>query len=81
MDFPIKLSARLIALSSVVASADAVPTRQAQLVFEELSARVDELGQQLHKLIATDVAVFNKHISDASLPAIVPVASMQEKRV
>jgi photosystem II stability/assembly factor-like uncharacterized protein len=81
LDFPIKLSAKLIALAGVVSSADAAPTRQAQMVFEELSARVDELRQQLHKLIATDVAVFNKHISDASLPAIVPVASMQEKRV
>jgi hypothetical protein len=79
LDFPIKLSAKLIALAGVVASADAAPTRQAQQVFEELSARVDGLRQQLHKLIATDVAVFNKHISDASLPAIIPAASMQEK--
>jgi hypothetical protein len=72
MDFPIKLSAKLIVLSGVVASADAAPTQQAQQVFEELSARVNERLQQLRKLIAADVAVFNKLIRDANLPAIIP---------
>ena len=72
LDFPIKLSARLVTLSGVVASADAAPTSQAQQVFEDLSARLDAHLQQLHELIDTDVAAFNKLIRDSSVPAIIP---------
>src|SRR5205823_6529998 len=49
LDFPIRLSARLVTLSGVVASADAAPTRQAQQVFEDLSACLDAQLQQLHE--------------------------------
>jgi len=72
LDFPVKLSARLVTLSGVVASADAAPTSQAQQVFEDLSACLDAQLQQLHELIDTDVAAFNKLIRDSSVPAIIP---------
>ena len=73
MDFPSRLSAKLTELAGVVSSADAAPTRQAQQVFEELSARVDAQMQQLRELIATDVAAFDKLIRDAKVPTIVSV--------
>ena len=76
MDFPIRLSAKLTELAGVVSSADAAPTRQAQRVFEELSARVDAQVQQLRELIATDVAAFDKLIRDAKVPTI--VSAVQE---
>ncbi len=72
LDFPVKLSARLVTLSGVVASADAAPTSQVQQVFEDLSACLDAQLQQLHELIDTDVAAFNKLIRESSVPAIIP---------
>jgi hypothetical protein len=77
LDFPVKLSARLVTLSGVVASADAAPTSQAQQVFEDLSACLDAQLQQLHELIATDVAAFNKLIRESSVPAIIPARQGQ----
>ena len=72
LDFPIKLSAKLLTLSGVVASADAAPTRQVQQVFQDLSAHLKVQLQLLHELIATDVAAFNKLIRESSVPAIIP---------
>ncbi len=73
MDYPVQLSAKFMTLAGVVASADAAPTRQARQVFEELSARLDGLLQQLREAIDTDVAALNKLIRESSLPAIVHV--------
>jgi photosystem II stability/assembly factor-like uncharacterized protein len=70
LDFPVKLTAKLVSLSYGVASADAAPTRQSEQVFKELSARVDEQLQQLRDLLATDVATFNKLIQESNLPAV-----------
>jgi photosystem II stability/assembly factor-like uncharacterized protein len=78
LDFPMKLSGQLAELSGVVASADAVPTRQSQEVFKELSARLNAQLQQLHELVATDVAAFNKLIRDASMPAIIPATQKED---
>ena len=69
---PMRLSAKLAALAGTVASADAPPTRQAGLLFDDLSARVATLTRQLHEIIDTDVATFNTQVHDASLPAIIP---------
>ncbi|HEV7236526.1 MAG TPA: hypothetical protein VGN15_10125, partial [Ktedonobacteraceae bacterium] len=73
MDYPMRLAAKIATLTEVVASADAPPTQQAQEVFADLSARIDAQLQQLRELIKTDVAAFNKLISDASVPAIIPL--------
>ncbi len=69
---PMRLSAKFAALAGTVASADAPPTRQAGLLFEDLSARVATLTRQLHEIIDTDVATFNTLVHDASLPALIP---------
>jgi photosystem II stability/assembly factor-like uncharacterized protein len=72
---PIGLTAKLAALAGTVASADASPTRQAGLLFDELSARVATLTHQLHEIIDTDVATFNTQVRDGSLPALIPPVS------
>src|SRR5437660_1258070 len=72
---PMQLSAKLAALAGTVASADAPPTRQARLLFDDLSARVAVLTRQLHEIIDTDVATFNTQVHDASLSAIIPPIS------
>jgi len=69
---PMRLSAKLAALAGTVASADAPPTRQAGLLFDELSARVATIIRKLHEIIDTDVATFNTQVHDASLPALIP---------
>jgi len=69
---PMQLSAKLAALAGTVASADAPPTRQAGLLFEDLSARVATLTRQFHEIIGTDVATFNTLVRDANLPALIP---------
>jgi photosystem II stability/assembly factor-like uncharacterized protein len=79
LDNPIKLSGKLAELAGTVASADAVPTRQAQEVFKELSARLAAHIQQLRELIATDVDAFNTLIRDSSVPAIIPAKQGQDK--
>jgi photosystem II stability/assembly factor-like uncharacterized protein len=69
---PIRLLARFAALAGTVASADAVPTRQARLLFEDLSARMAMLSRQLHECSESEVATFNLRVREASLPAIIP---------
>ena len=75
LDYPIKLNAKLAALSGVVGSADATPTRQAREVFADLSARVDAQLGRLRQILDTDLAAFNTLVRDASVPAIVPNAA------
>lgn len=72
---PLQLSAKLANLSGTVASADSSPTRQARLLFDDLSARLAALTRQLREVIDTDVAAFNARVSEASLPAIVTPAA------
>jgi photosystem II stability/assembly factor-like uncharacterized protein len=75
LDYPIKLNVKLSALSGIVASADAAPTRQSREVFAELAARVDEQLGRLRQIVETDLAAFNAQMRDASVPAVVPSAA------
>src|SRR5579883_955527 len=79
MSVPIRLSAKLAALSGTVASADAAPTRQARLLFEDLSASVAKLGQRLREIIDTDVAEFNAQVREGGLPAIIPPVTSTQR--
>jgi oligoendopeptidase F len=72
LNYPAKLNVKLTALTAVVASADAGPTRQAYELFEELSARIQEQQQRLQNLIDTDVKAFNTLIRELGVPAILP---------
>jgi hypothetical protein len=70
--YPTRLNAKLAALSSVVANADAAPTRQSYEVFQDLSARIDHQLERWREVLVTDVASFNALVRDAAIPAIVP---------
>ncbi|MFN8522865.1 MAG: glycosyl hydrolase [Chloroflexota bacterium] len=69
--YPTRLNARLVALSSVVASADARPTRQSYHVFQDLTARIDEQLRRWRDLLEVDVASLNALARDAGVPTIV----------
>jgi hypothetical protein len=71
---PSRLNAKLAALTSVVASADAVPTQQSYEVLQDLSARIDQQLERLYAILDTDVPAFNTQLREAAVPAILPKA-------
>ncbi|RMF92182.1 MAG: glycosyl hydrolase, partial [Nitrospinota bacterium] len=71
INFPTRLNAKLAALSSVVSSADAVPTRQSHEVFQDLSSRIDHQLARLQEVIDTDLAAFMQAIQEAGIPPVV----------
>jgi hypothetical protein len=72
--FPTRLNAKLAALPSVIASADAAPTRQSYDVFADLSARIDQQIERWRDAREVDVPGFNTLIRDVGLPAVLPKA-------
>jgi photosystem II stability/assembly factor-like uncharacterized protein len=70
LNFPIRLNNKLAALQGIVESADTKPTDQSYAVFKELSARLDQQLAKLDALVASDLAAFNKTLTDASLEAV-----------
>jgi hypothetical protein len=75
---PVKLDLKLAALMGVVTSADAAPTRQARIVFDDLSSRLDEQLGTLRTLVQHEVRDFNALIRELDTPAIVPRASAED---
>ncbi|MBI3330004.1 MAG: glycosyl hydrolase [Nitrospinae bacterium] len=74
LNLPTRLNAKLAGLTSVVASADAVPTQQAYDVFRDLSARINQQLGQLQDLIETDVAMVNNLIRQSGIPPIIAIS-------
>jgi hypothetical protein len=70
LNFPTRLNAKLAALTSVVASADGAPTRQAYDVFHDLSTRIDQQLMQLQEVMEKDVAALNELIRTSDIPPI-----------
>jgi photosystem II stability/assembly factor-like uncharacterized protein len=71
LNYPIKLNNKLAALASVVASADAAPTRQSREVYADLAARTDRALHRLQEVFATELDAFNATVRDAAIPAVV----------
>jgi photosystem II stability/assembly factor-like uncharacterized protein len=74
--YPVRLNFKLAELYGVVGSADACPTRQAHLVFDELSAQVDRQLDRMRDLVEREVAEFNRLVREAGTPAIVASAAL-----
>jgi len=67
---PSRLTRKLVSLTSVVASADWVPTSQSYEVFREVSARIDGYLKTLDAIIDTDISSLSNLISHIGLPNI-----------
>ncbi|MCB0036023.1 MAG: hypothetical protein KDE51_18460, partial [Anaerolineales bacterium] len=67
---PAKLNAKLMNVISVIASADEAPTQQAQAIFEQFAAQVDDYNAQLQTIMNEDVQAFNGLVQKAAVPAI-----------
>jgi hypothetical protein len=66
-----RLNQKLITLISVVAAADARPTRQTYDVFEHLSAQADEQLAALEQVLSEDVTAFVALLEERGAPLIV----------
>ncbi len=67
---PVRLDAKLMALSQVVASGDFGPTQGQLGVIDELSKLVDDNLETLQYVIDNDVAAFIEQVSELGLPPI-----------
>ena len=72
LNFPIKLNNRLAALRRSVETGDARPTDAAHVVFEELSAELDELLQRLARVEENQIVAFNRLLKNGGLAEIAP---------
>ncbi|MDA0244214.1 MAG: glycosyl hydrolase [Chloroflexi bacterium] len=66
-----KLNAKLLALPSVVASADTQPTSQSYAVFEYVAGLVDEQLAALNDVVETELAGFNGLLAELAVPSVV----------
>jgi hypothetical protein len=71
LNFPIRLNNKLAALGGVVGSAEAAPTAQSYVVYEEVVGQIDAELQKLSKIMKTDVPAFNQLVRDQNIPAVV----------
>ncbi|HVA92969.1 MAG TPA: glycosyl hydrolase [Chloroflexota bacterium] len=76
--FPARLNEKLAILVGAIDSDDGPPTRQAQAVFADLSARIDAARSRLWALLDADVPALNALLRDHGVPALVPAPSPQE---
>jgi hypothetical protein len=71
LNFPIRLNNKLAALGGVVGSAEAAPTAQSYMVYDEVVTQIDAELQKLSKIMKTDVPAFNQLVRDQNIPAVV----------
>jgi len=67
---PIRLNAKLAALTVVVGGADAAPTRQSFEVYRELAGQVEAQLSRLREVEATQLGAFNRRLRELDLPLI-----------
>ena len=67
-----KLVDALTTLTAVVASADAVPTRNSYAVLDVLSERIAEQTDALERIIDEDIPAFVEQIHELGVPSITP---------
>jgi hypothetical protein len=70
LNFPIRLNNKLAALGSVVASADAEPTLQSYVIYEDLVTRIDAELRNLRQILDKDLAAFNRMVKEQNVPAV-----------
>jgi photosystem II stability/assembly factor-like uncharacterized protein len=70
LNFPVKLNAKLAFLGGVVSSGDGKPTKNSQVVYDDVSARVDRQLEILADILGEDLVAFNSLIGSLRLPAV-----------
>jgi hypothetical protein len=72
LNLPSKLNSKLAEISSVVASADFAPPKQAYEVYEDIAGRIDPRLDRLKAVVDEDVSSFVNLIHELDIPAIIP---------
>ncbi|HXG91671.1 MAG TPA: glycosyl hydrolase [Blastocatellia bacterium] len=71
LNFPIRLNNKLAALAGVVGAADAPPTEQSYVIYEDLTAQVNAQLQKLNDVMRTDLPAFNRLVREQDIPAVI----------
>jgi photosystem II stability/assembly factor-like uncharacterized protein len=71
LNFPIRLNNKLSLLGGTVAGTEGRPTDQQQIVFRDLTRRIDEQLAILHAVTGEDLAAFNRLMRERDVPAVV----------
>lgn len=71
LNFPIRLNNKLAALGGVVGSAEAAPTAQSYMVYDEVAGSIDAQLQRLSQIMKSEVPAFNQLVRDQNIPAVV----------
>ena len=69
--YPIMLNDKMAGLGSNVASVDSRPTRNAYVVYDDLSAKIDRSVKETDEVVEKKVAEFNTFVKTQELPAII----------
>ena len=70
LNYPIKLNNKLAALLGVVQSADAAPTEQSKMLYEELATAINAQLAKLAVIRRDEFPAFNKRVREADLPLL-----------
>jgi hypothetical protein len=80
LNYPIRLNNKLAALGSVVDSADAAPTAQSYVIYEDLVTRINAELQRLKQVMDTDLPAYNRLVREQNVPAVIIRAPREEER-
>jgi len=74
LNYPIQVADQLMALQGTVESADAAPTAQSYVVFDELNGRLEPQLAAWREIQSKDLAALNDLMKKNNVPAIAPAA-------
>jgi photosystem II stability/assembly factor-like uncharacterized protein len=74
LNYPIQVADQMMALQGTVESADAAPTAQSYVVYEELNGRLQAQLAVWREIQSKDLAALNELIKKNNIPAIAPAA-------
>jgi photosystem II stability/assembly factor-like uncharacterized protein len=74
LNYPIQAADQLMALQATVESADAAPTTQSYVVFDELNARLEPQLAAWREVLSKDLAAFNELMKKNNIPVVAPAA-------
>jgi photosystem II stability/assembly factor-like uncharacterized protein len=71
LNFPVRLNNKLAALGGVVSSADAAPTDQSYVLYEELAGKINAQLDRLKQIMNADLRDFNQLVREQNIPAVI----------
>jgi photosystem II stability/assembly factor-like uncharacterized protein len=71
LNFPIRLNNKLAALGGVVSSADAAPTDQSYVIYEEQVGLINAQLRKLEQIMSNDLSAFNRLAREQNIPAVI----------